>query len=118
MTGAFIDEAQEISDKAINVLKGRFSNLSGEMKIGGGQKRYWKTIPKVLYTCNPAKNWIYTDYYKPYKKGNLMKSKRFIPSLVTDNPHIEPEYIAQLKTADKITRERLLYGNFDYDDTP
>jgi hypothetical protein len=41
----------------------------------------------------------------------------FIPSLATDNPHLSPDYIAQLERSDEITRQRLLYGNFDYDDT-
>lgn len=118
LTGYFIDEAQEIHEKAINMLKSRTSNLSGEMIVGWGQKRYWKTIPKVLYTCNPAKNWIYNDFYKPYKNGTMPRNKVFIPSLVTDNTHISEEYIQQLRTADKTTQERLLYGNFDYDDTP
>ena len=29
-----------------------------------------------------------------------------------------PEYITQLERADEITKQRLLYWNFDYDDTP
>jgi len=78
----------------------------------------WSTIPKALYTCNPAKNWIYTDFYKPYKEGRLPKDKVFIPSLVTDNPHIDPAYIENLRKSDETTVQRLLYGNFDYDDDP
>ena len=109
ITGVFIDEAQEIDAKAVNILKGRFSLLEWE---------WWDTIPKALYTCNPAKNWIYSEFYKKKKEGRLESNKAFIPSLVTDNPHIKQEYINQLKTADKVTVERLLRGNFEYDDTP
>ena len=109
LTYAFIDEAQEISSTAINVLKWRFSKLKGE---------WWKTIPKSLYTCNPAKNWIYQEFYRPYKNGSLQSYRAFVPSLVTDNPSIAPEYIENLKRADNVTIQRLLYGNFDYDDTP
>jgi hypothetical protein len=46
LTGAFIDEAQEIDTKVPNVLKGRFSVLKEK-------EGRWQTIPKVLYTCNP-----------------------------------------------------------------
>jgi hypothetical protein len=42
----------------------------------------------------------------------------FIPALATDNPHLDENYITQLQRADEITRQRLLFGNFDYDDTP
>lgn len=109
LTYAFIDEAQEISSTAINVLKWRFSKLKGE---------WWKTIPKSLYTCNPAKNWIYQEFYRPYKNGSLQSYRAFVPALVTDNPSIAPEYIENLKRADNVTVQRLLYWNFDYDDTP
>lgn len=110
LTGAFIDEAQEIDTKVPNVLKGRFSVLKEK-------EGRWQTIPKVLYTCNPWKWWIYNEFWKPFKEWTLPKRKVFIQSLVTDNPYIDKSYIDQLRTADKITVERLLKGNFDYDDT-
>jgi len=109
ITYAFIDEAQEISEQAINVLKGRYSKLQWEG---------WKTIPKSLYTCNPAKNWIYREFYLPYKNGTIRSDRAFVPSLVTDNPSIAPEYIENLRKADNVTVQRLLYWNFEYDDTP
>lgn len=109
LTGCFIDEAQQIHAKAISVLKGRFSVLYGEG---------WSTIPKSLYTCNPARNWIYTDFVKPQKENKLRKDRAFIKSLAQDNPTVSQDYIENLKKADKITQERLLYGNFEYDDDP
>lgn len=46
----------------------------------------------------------------------------FIPALVTDNTLIPKEdreaYVENLKKSDKVTIERMLYGNFDYDETP
>lgn len=107
LTGAFIDECQQIHEKAISVLRGRFSVLSGNG---------WKTIPKCLYTCNPSKNWIYREFVKPSKEGTIRGDRIFVPSLATDNPFADEAYIDNLRKADKITRERLLYGNFEYDD--
>lgn len=109
LTGAFVDEAQEVSGKVRGILKGRFSLLRGEG---------WKTTPKALYTCNPKRNWIYTDFYKPFTLGKLPEKRCFIRSLAKDNPFVPNEYIENLKTADKITVERLLYGNFEYDEDP
>jgi len=40
----------------------------------------------------------------------------FIQSLVTDNKHIDAGYIEQLKNSVETTKQRLLYGNFDYAD--
>jgi hypothetical protein len=109
LTGCFLDESQQIHAKAIDVLKGRFSVLSGNG---------WQTIPKCLYTCNPAKNWIYTDFYKPSRDNEIRPDRVFIKSLATDNPYASKDYIDNLRKADKVTRERLLEGNFEYDDDP
>lgn len=121
LTDIGIDEAQQIYWKAINVLKGRLSVLSGKnWTIKNGVKTFieWRTIPKALYTCNPAKNWIYTQFYKPSITNTLEPHNAFVPALPNDNPYVEQSFIDNLKKADKITRERLLYGNFDYDDDP
>jgi phage terminase large subunit len=109
LTGCFLDECQQINVKAINVLRGRMSVLEGEG---------WKTIPKSLYTCNPSKNWIYLDFIRPEKEGTLPKDKVFVRSLATDNPFISEDYIENLKKSDNVTVQRLLYGNFEYDDDP
>ena len=37
--------------------------------------------------------------------------------MVTDNPYISKHYIGQLNRLDRISRERLLNGNWKYDDT-
>lgn len=109
LTGAFVDECQQIHSKAISVLRGRFSVLDGPG---------WRTIPKALYTCNPAKNWIYTDFVKPNKEGTLRSDRKFIKSLATDNPYVDQAYIDNLMKSDKVTIERLIHGNFEYDDDP
>jgi phage terminase large subunit len=114
LTGAFIDEAQQIHPKAISVLRGRFSLLSGLTADG----QPWRTVPKVLYTCNPSKNWIYTDFYKPSVEGRLEPHKAFVVSLATDNPFVSEDYLTNLRRSDAVTVARLLDGNFEYDDDP
>lgn len=109
LTWCFIDECQQVKKKCVDVLRGRFSLLEGDG---------WKTIPKSFYSCNPAKNWIFSDFVKPFDKGELASDRSFIKSLVTDNPHVSEDYIKNLKKSDKVTIERLLYGNFYYDDDP
>lgn len=109
LTDCCLDEAQQIHPKAVSVLKGRFSVLRG---------KGWRTIPKALYTCNPARNWIYSDFVKPSRENTMKLFRMFVPALVTDNPTVSKEYIENLQRADKVTVERLLNGNFDYDDDP
>ena len=114
ITDCFVDEAQQINAKAISVLKGRYSVLNGKNPNGST----WHTVPKALYTCNPRRNWIYNDFVKPDKIGVLEPYRRFIRSLPVDNPHVDQAYIDNLLKADKITVQRLYFGNFEYDDDP
>jgi hypothetical protein len=109
LTGAFIDEANEVDESAINIIVTR---------LGRRKNKEFNLTPKLLECFNPDKGHIYQRYYKCWKEGQLPAYRAFIKALPTDNPHTTQDYINQLKSADKITRERLLLGNFEYDDDP
>lgn len=112
ITGAWVDEAQEVCKDAKDALQFRFSVMEGNG---------WKAYPKTLYTCNPSKGWIFSDFWKPIiKEKQKVDGKHFITSLYSDNPYIDHEKykINVLRTKNKIKIERLLNGNFEYDDNP
>ena len=109
-TGGWIEEGGEVHFGAYDTLKTR---------IGRHMNDKYGLLRKLFITCNPKKNWMYTTFYKPSISGTLDDSKYYLPCLVTDNPFIEKDYIDALKsTTDKVKRERLLHGNWDYDDSP
>jgi hypothetical protein len=57
--------------------------------------------------------------YIPYKEGKLPPQFQFIQALFGDNTYTASEYGEQLKQiTDKAQRERLMYGNWEYDDDP
>lgn len=114
ITDLFVDESQEVAEKAINVLKGRFSLLDGPNPDG----TRWHVVPKAMYSCNPSKGWNYILFVKPEKEGTLAPFRKFIKALPKDNPYISQDYIDNLLRSDKITVQRLYYGNFEYDDDP
>lgn len=92
---------------------------SAAQKLGPLIKRKIRLAPKLLITCNPKKNFLYTDFYKPFVDGTLPPDKAFIRALPTDNVHGDQNYIEGLKnTKDKVMRERLALGNWEYDDDP
>lgn len=107
ITGAFIDEVNQITEKAKNVVSSRMRYKLDEFNL----------IPKMLMTCNPAKNWVYTQYYRPSKEGNQKPYRKFIQSLVDDNEYISKYYKTQLQTLDELSKQRLLFGNWEYDAT-
>jgi phage terminase large subunit len=108
ITDCFIDEANQITEKARNIVKSRIRFRLDEYGL----------IPKSLYTCNPSKNWVYNDFYKPHRQGELPKSKKFVQSLIDDNPFISKHYRENLLQLDENSKQRLLYGNWEYDNDP
>jgi hypothetical protein len=108
ITGAFVDECNQIIEKAWLVLKSRIRYRLDEYGL----------VPKVLGTCNPAKNWVYMQFYGPATRKELAPHRAFIQSLIDDNPEISKHYRENLLTLDRASKERLLYGNWNYDDDP
>jgi hypothetical protein len=108
ITDAFIDEANQVEDKARNIIKSRIRFQLDQNNL----------VPKVLYTCNPAKNWTYSEFYKPQQDNSIANNKRFISSLIDDNPFISKHYKENLLSLDKVSKERLLFGNWEYLNDP
>jgi hypothetical protein len=108
ITGAFIDEVNQVTKKAKNIVRSRIRYKLDQNNI----------IPKLLMACNPAKNWVYHDFYLPWKENRLDYDKKFVQALAIHNPFISKHYISNLRQLDNHSRERLLHGNWEYDDDP
>lgn len=107
-TAGWIEEASQVNYQAFEVLKTRV-----------GRWRNENIKAKILCTFNPKKNWIDTTFYRPFVLGNETSDTRFIFATVRDNPHLPPDYIKRLhELKDEATKQRLLFGNFDYDSDP
>jgi hypothetical protein len=110
MTRGWIEEAGEFTLEAKTNL---------QASIGRWKNDIYKLKPKLLQTCNPAKNYLYSEYYKKHKENNLEQWKRFVQALPTDNKKLPHDYLLNLeRTLTKNQKERLLYGNWEFDDDP
>lgn len=108
-TWAWIEEAQEIVWDAKKTLKTRIRFRLDEYGLK----------PKMLITCNPSKNWLYSEFFDADRKKILPKYRKFIQALATDNDFISETYIQSiLDTNDPQKIERLLHGNWDYSNDP
>lgn len=104
-----IDESNESEELAIITLKSR---------TGWAKNIDYKINACVIETFNPDKGHINRRYWKPYKDGVESTDKKFVPALPSDNPDpaIDDWIKSVIKTGDKIQIERLVKGNFDYED--
>jgi phage terminase large subunit len=108
-TGGWIEEGGGVPVEAYDILK---------IRIGRHYNDKYGILGKLLITANPARNWLYRDFYKPFKDSVLPKEKKFIKALVTDNTKRENGYMERLETLKGQSRSRLLHGEWEYENDP
>lgn len=105
VNGFLLEEVNELQkaarDKAIE--------RAGSHVIRGGQT----PKPLLLMTCNPANNWVKSEYYDTWKEGTLKPNQLYIPSRIWDNPHIPADYIENLKSLPRYEYEVFVEGKWD-----
>lgn len=109
LTGCAIDESNENDIEAIKRIFTR---------VNWCKNNEYKIAPKMLETFNPSKGHVFDRYYQPYRDDKESDFVRFVPALPTDNPHpsIKSWIESIVKDGNKNNIQRLVYGNFDYDD--
>ncbi len=108
MTGGWIEEAGEIAENAKANLR---------LSIGRWKNDVYNLRGKLFITANPKKGWMKRDFVDPFKQGLLAPARRYIQAFATDNPYLPVEYVNTLRAEkDKVRRQRLWEGNWDYDE--
>lgn len=103
ITGALIEEIQEVCKQAVDVVSTRIRYKLQENGL----------IPKLLMTCNPSKSWSFKEYYLADKEGTLPINKKFVQALAKDNPFVDPTYLEQLSELPQAQRDRLRDGKWE-----
>jgi phage terminase large subunit len=109
-TRGWIEEAGEFEEAAKNNLVA---------SIGRWKNDIYNLSPKVLQTCNPSKNYLYREYFRKHQEGKLEEWKAFIQAFPQDNKMLPAGYVENLlRTLSRNEIERLIKGNWQYDDDP
>lgn len=106
LTDYFIDEAAEVTLRAVNMIHSRCRFKLKEYNLK----------PKGLLTCNPSKGWLFSEFYLPHTRNELPEHRAFVQSLAMDNPHLPESYIELLNRLPDYDRKRLLLGDWNFDD--
>lgn len=110
MTRGWIEEAGEFNRECAAALMA---------SVGRWKNDTYGLLGKTLLTCNPSNNFLYSLFYQPWKKGTLPNYRAFVQALPADNKRLPAGYVEGLLhrfTQNQI--ERLVYGNWEYDDDP
>lgn len=111
-TGGFIDEASECDQRAVEIITSRCRwRIHETFKVA-----------KVLMSSNPSIGYIRSRFVQD-DDGNpavLAEGDFYVPFSVFDNPDIAFRQIYEAalnKIKDPATKQRLLYGNWDFIDS-
>ncbi len=103
INGAGIDEINEIQEVTFNKIIERSGSWNG-----------CKSPIKILCTCNPTQGWVKERFYDKWQKGTLPQGWAYVPAKLTDNPHLNPDYVNSLKfNMPKYEYEVFVEGNWD-----
>ena len=118
-TAGWLEEVGLVKAMVDDVLKSR---------IGRHMNKEYGIFSKLFRTCNPKKNWVYQQAFKPWVEANKIKKtdtwidesgdqNAFIQSFYKDNPHLPEEYGRNLNSIkDAVLKARLRDGNWNYAD--
>lgn len=104
-TAVYCDEASEISLTAWNALKLRIRWKLDDFGIK----------PKIFGSCNPNKQWLYSEFYKPWKEGKLSSNRYFLNILASDNKFQSESYWKILQQGSPQHIEVYWKGNWEAD---
>lgn len=109
MTRGWIEEGGEVQENA-------FSNLW--LSIGRWKNDVYGLKKKMLITANPKKGWMKRDFVDPAKNRTLAPARRYIQAFASDNAaYLPADYLKSLSSdRDKVRRQRLWEGKWDYDE--
>lgn len=108
ITDAFVDEATEVTEKAVQILSSRIRYKLETLET---------KEPKLLLAGNPAHNWVKFRFVKD-EEGNAVDLKAHqavVRALLSDNPSEEFRrvYGRQLENLNHYDKARLLEGDWD-----
>lgn len=115
LTFATIDEAGEIHKRVKEVLHSR---------CGRWKNEEYGIDPVLNMTCNPSRNFLFSQFYQPSQKGELAPNRVFIQALISDHKRkfkdFDPvKYAEHLKTTLTFADyQRLVLGKWEFDDDP
>lgn len=107
LTGALIEEANQIDPKYFHLLKTRVGRWNNH-----------KCKPFIILNLNPSIGWVKDMFYSPWVDGSLTKPYYFLEFSTEDNDELDEEYIRGLEDLPEEEYKRYVKNIWDYSDIP
>ena len=107
LTGALIEEANQIDVKYFHLLKTRIGRWNNH-----------KCKQFILMNLNPSLGWCKDLFYDKWSDGSLQQNTYFEEFWVTDNDSLDPDYVEGLEDLPDEEYKRFVKNCWDYSDIP
>ena len=103
VNGFLFEEINECQEQTLDIAFGRAGRWECEPR----------PKPIILATCNPSLNWVKKRIYDKWENKSLQPNWLYIPSRITDNPFLTPEYKENLLNMPRYQYEIFVEGNWN-----
>lgn len=107
LTGALIEEANQIDKRYFELLKTRIGRWNNE-----------DILPFIMLNLNPALGWVKDLFYDNWRNNTLPEGHYFEEFNVEDNDSLSPEFVKGLEDLPEAEYRRFVKNNWDYSDVP
>ncbi len=105
VNGFLLEEANELQEKTFyKAIERAGSWIVPNLEV--------QPPPLILLNTNPANNWVYQLFYKPWKEGKLKPPYYFLPANIYDNLYLSKEYKQSLKSLPPNIYNRFVKGDW------
>jgi hypothetical protein len=103
VNGFLFEEINECQHDTLNIAFGRAGRWECEPR----------PRPVILATCNPTNTWVKPLIYDRWENNTLPERWLYIPSKITDNPHLTEAYKENLQNMPRYQYEVFVEGNWN-----
>lgn len=112
INGAFLDEANELSEETVNAIKSRLGSNKDSWILDALKKIVFPPA-LLLMSCNPNQGWMKEQFYLRALNGTLPERHFFQNITIRENPYITEEDMKEFSDWPEELRNKFIDGSWD-----
>jgi hypothetical protein len=112
INGAFLDEANELSEETVNAIKSRLGSHKDSWTMSVAKQIIYPPA-LLLLSCNPNQGWMKEQFYLRAQNGTLPERHFFQNITIRENPYITEDDMKEFADWPQELLNRFIDGSWD-----